>query len=61
MTKDKGDEASQAEFLRGELRKSKKALEKLQKDLESKDAAFAEEKEHLEIPLREVTDSLAGK
>ena len=61
MTKDKNDEARQAEFLRGKLRESGEALEKLKKVLQSKDATFEVEKEHLEIPLRAVVDSLIGK
>ena len=44
MTKGKNDEARQAEFLRGKLKESSEALEKLQKDLQSKDAAFKEGK-----------------
>ena len=60
MTKAKNDEARQAEFLRGELKKSNEALAKLKKDLQSKDAAFKEEKGHLEVLLRAVADSLSG-
>ena len=61
MTKAKDDEARQAEFLCGKLQESGKALEKRKAELQSKDAAFEEEKEHLEVPLCAVVDSLAGK
>ena len=61
MTKSKDSEAHQAEFLRGKLRESNEALEKLKKELQSKDAAFKEEKGHLEVLLRGVADPLSGK
>ena len=57
---DKNDEARQAKFLRGKLKKWGETLEKLKKDLQSKDVAFKEEKGHVEVLLRAVVDSLSG-
>ena len=60
LTKAKDAQAHQAEFLRGKLRESNEALEKLTKELQSKGATFKQEKEQLEILLRGVVDSLSG-
>lgn len=60
LTTAKDTQARQAEFLRGKLKESNEALEKLTKELQSKDAAFKKEKEQLEILLRGVVDSLSG-
>lgn len=53
-------QAQQAEFLRGKLRGSMETVDKLTKELQSKDSAFKHEKEQLEILLHGVVDSLSG-
>lgn len=60
LKKARDTQAQQAEFLRGKLKGSMETVDKLTKELQSKDSAFKHEKEQLEILLRGIVDSLSG-
>ena len=61
LARDKEERANQLESLQAKLREAEENVAKLKEAMFSKDAAFSEMKEHLEIPLRKVVESLSGK
>jgi hypothetical protein len=61
LARDKEERLKQLESLHAKLREAEETVAKLKEALFSKDAAFSEMKEHLEIPLRKVAESLSGK
>jgi cell division protein FtsB len=61
LARDKEERVKQLESLHAKLREAEENVAKLKEAMFSKDAAFSEMKEHLEIPLRKVAESLSGK
>jgi hypothetical protein len=61
LAKDKEEKVTQLESLQIRLREAEDNVAKLKDALFSKEAAITEMKEHLEIPLRKVAESLSSK
>jgi hypothetical protein len=61
LARSKEEQASQCESLQAKLQAAEESIHKLKETLSSKDAAIDEMKEHLEIPLRKVIESLSCK
>ena len=61
LARDKEERTTQCDSLQAKLQEAEEKVSKLKEALFSKDAVFNEMKEHLEIPLRKVVESLSSK
>ena len=61
LARNKEGQTHQCESLQVKLQAADETIQKLKEALSSKDAALDEIKEHLEIPLRKVVESLSSE
>jgi chromosome segregation ATPase len=61
LARNRDEQKTHCESLQTKLQEAEENIQKLKEALSSKDAAFDEMKEHLEIPLRKVIESLSSK